>query len=157
MNMLINIQQIAATLAFCTLVFLAQAELKPGDAFPEFEAQDQHEKAYEIPTDTKYVAVTLAMGSGKKANKFFSEKGAEYLPKNKAVILSNIYGMPSIARLFAMPKMQKYPHRIMLADEKGLLDNFPEEKGKVTIFDLDASGKIISIKFWDPDSEKSPF
>lgn len=128
-----------------------------GDSFPDFEALDQHEKAYPMDEYTKFVAVTFAMGSGKKANKFFSEKGAEYLPKKNAIFLSNIYGMPGVARMFALPKMQRYPHRIMLADEKGLLDNFPEEKGQVTIFELDPSKKIVSIRFWDPDSGNEPF
>lgn len=131
--------------------------LKPGDAFPSFEATDQHDKVYPMSSDTKYVAVTFAMGSGKKANKFFSEKGAEFLPQKKAVFLSNIYGMPGVARMFALPKMQRYPHRIMLADEKGLLDDFPEEKGQVTIFQLDSAKKIVSIKFWDPSSGSEPF
>ncbi|EDY80766.1 hypothetical protein VDG1235_383 [Verrucomicrobiia bacterium DG1235] len=136
---------------------LSADTLKTGDAFPEFEANDQHEKAYPMPSDTKYVAVTFAMGSGKKANKFFSEKGANYLTKNKAVFLSNIYGMPAVGRFFAIPKMQKYPHRIMLADQEGLLDDFPQEKGKVTILELDAGGKILSIKFWDPSEGNQPF
>jgi len=136
---------------------LAADTLKLGDVFPEFEANDQHEVSYPFPKDTKHVAVTFAMGSGKKANKFFSEKGATYLPEKKAIFLSNIHGMPGVARIFAMPKMQKYPHRIMLADQEGLLDDFPQEKGKVTIFELDADRKILSIKFWDPSEETQPF
>ena len=145
-------------LVLLSLPFAAKAEmLKAGDAFPKFEANDQHEKPYPMPEDTKYVAVTFAMGSGKKANSYFSEKGAAFLTENKAVFLSNIYGMPAVGRMFAIPKMQKYPHRIMLADEKGLLDDFPEEKGKVTVFKLDGAGKILSIGFWDPSDGESPF
>lgn len=137
--------------------FSFAAPLEKGDAFPKFDAQDQHEKAYPLPKDTKYVAVTFAMGSGKKANKYFSEKGKSFLPEHKAVFLSNIYGMPGVARLFAIPKMQKYPQRVMLADQEGLLDDFPQEKGKVTVFKLDESGKIVSYKFWDPADGSDPF
>ncbi len=131
--------------------------LEPGDAFPQFEAKDQHDKAYPIPPGTKYVAVSFSMKAGKKANRFFSEKGAAYLPEHNAVFLSNIYGMPGIGRFFAMRKMRKYPHRIMLADQEGLLDDFPQEKGKVTLFALDAEEKIVSMKFWDPSEGENPF
>lgn len=148
---------IALIIALVAACLSSASPLSQGDTFPEFEAEDQHGKAYPMPQDTKYVAVTFAMGSGKKANAFFSEQGAEYLPGKKAVFLSNIYGMPSVARYFAIPKMQKYPHRIMLADQKGLLDDFPQEKGKVTVFTLDANRAIVSVKFWDPANEEAPF
>ena len=72
------------------------------------------------------------------------------------VFLSNIYGMPGIGRVFALPKMRKYPHRIMLADEEGLLDNYPAEKSMVTIFKLDAGKKISEIAFWDPRKGEPP-
>jgi hypothetical protein len=130
--------------------------LKPGDSFPSFEAKDQHEKDFPMAKDTEFVFVTFDMGTGKRANKFFSEKGAEWLPSNQAVFLSNIYGMPGIARTFAMPKMRKYPHRIMLADEKGLLDSYPAEKGKVTVFKLGEGKKISEIAFWDPKDGAPP-
>ena len=65
--------------------------------------------------------------------------------------------MPAIGRFFAMPKMRKYPHRIMLADEEGLLVEFPKEEGKVTLFDLDSQGKIQAIRYWDPKSAENPF
>jgi hypothetical protein len=131
--------------------------LEKGNPFPDFEATDQHEVDYPIPGDTQFVAVTFDMSTGKKANKFFSEKGKDYLPENNAVFLSNIDGMPAIARVFAMPKMRKYPHRIMLADQEGLLDPFPQEKGMVTILTLDKNRKILDMKFWDPESGTEPF
>ncbi|MCB1122715.1 MAG: hypothetical protein KJT03_14275 [Verrucomicrobiae bacterium] len=130
--------------------------LEPGDAFPSFEAKDQHEQDFPMPEDTQFVFVTFDMGTGKRANAFFAEKGADWLPEKNAVFLSNIYGMPGIARTFAMPKMRRYPHRIMLADEKGLLDNYPNEKGKVTVFALNADGKISKIAFWDPKAGEPP-
>jgi hypothetical protein len=94
---------------------------------------------------------------GKSANKALEKKGADYLPDRNAVFIANIYGMPAVGRFFAMPKMRKYPHRIMLADAEGLLDDFPQKDGKVTIFDLDAEGKIKAIRFWDPEKEKLTF
>ncbi len=137
---------------------LSGAMLEPGMAFPVLKnMQDQHEQAYEMPAATQHVAVAYTMSVGKSANKYFASKGASYLPRSAAVFIANIDGMPAVGRFFAMPKMRKYPHRIMLADAEGLLDDFPQEDGRVTVFDLDAAGKITMIRFWDPTAEESPF
>lgn len=119
--------------------------------------QDQHEAAYPMPEGVRHIAVAFTMSVGKSANQALAKKGATYLPESKAVFVANIYGMPSVGRLFAMPKMRKYPHRIMLADTEGLLDSLPQAEGQVTVFDLDANRKILKIRFWNPDSDKIPF
>ena len=72
-------------------------------------------------------------------------------------MIANIYGMPGIGRFFAMPKMRKYPHRIMIADAEGLLDNYPQEDDVVTLFELDKEGEIKTISFWNPESDTQPF
>lgn len=136
---------------------LDASQLKSGDKFPQIQSTDQHEEQYSIPEGTQFVAVTFTMSAGKKANQYFSSKGKSFLPDNKAVYLANIHGMPSVARVFAMPKMRKYPHRIMLADEKDLLEPFPQKKGFATVFQLDDSNRIVSITFWDPESKENPF
>lgn len=143
-------------------VFLASvasaAPLAVGDAFPKLDnMQDQHEVAYAVPADTRYVAVAFTMSVGKAANRYFATEGADFLPSEHAVFIANIYGMPGIGRFFAMPKMRKYPHRIMLADAEGLLDSYPQEDGSVTVFKLDQTGKIKAISFWNPKSETKPF
>ena len=155
-------QTFVRTVAFFTAVLLTHvasaAPLSVGDSFPVLDGmQDQHEAAYPMPEGTRHVAVAFSMGAGKAANRYSSEQGAAYLPAEEAVFIANIYGMPGIGRLFAMPKMKKYPHRIMIADEEGLLDDFPQEDGRVTIFDLDAAGKITAIRYWGSKSEESPF
>jgi hypothetical protein len=65
--------------------------------------------------------------------------------------------MPGIGRTFALPKMRKYPHRIILADEEHFLDRYPTEDGKLTLFRLDDAGKITEIKFIDPEKLGAAF
>lgn len=144
--------------AFLGMGFLHGAILEPGVAFPELtDMQDQHGVAYPLPDEVKYIAVAFTMGVGKSANKYFAEKGSDFLPENNSVFIANIYGMPAIGRFFAMPKMQKYPHRIMLADAKDLLDEFPQRDDCVTVFDIDSAGKIKAIRYWDPKLGELPF
>ncbi len=144
--------------AFLSVCFLEGAILEPGTAFPDLiDMQDQHGVAYMLPDEVEHIAVAFTMGVGKSANKYFAEKGGDFLPENNAVFIANIYGMPAIGRFFAMPKMQKYPHRIMIADEEGLLEDFPKKDSCVTIFDIDSDGEIVAIRYWDPESEELPF
>lgn len=134
------------------------APLASGDNFPVLkDMQDQHEVAYVMPKGVEHVAVAYTMSVGKSANQALAKKGATYLPKQNSVFIANIYGMPAVGRFFAMPKMKKYPHRIMLADSEGLLDDFPQKEDRVTVFDLDATGKIVAIRYWNPEKEEIPF
>ncbi len=110
-----------------------------------------------MPRGVRHVAVAFTMGEGKDANGYFSRQEADFLSSRQSIFVANIYGMPAVGRFFAMPKMKKYPHRIMLADEAGLLDDFPRQDGKVTVFDLDPDGTIEVIRYWDPASNENPF
>ncbi len=141
------------------LIFSVQAQdtavktYEKGSKVTAFNSADQHGKAYTFEKGTRYLLITFDMSTGKKANKVLHEKGAAYLPGNKAVYVANIYGMPGIGRRFALPKMKKYAHPIILADAKGLLDPFPTQKGKVTVLTLSSSGVVTSISYWSPKSQ----
>jgi hypothetical protein len=149
---------IAFIYALCGAGLAAAAPLAAGDSFPLFKGmQDQHEAPYAMPEGVEHVAVAFTMGVGKSANQALAKQGADYLPDSNAVFVANIYGMPAVGRFFAMPKMRKYPHRIMLADAEGLLYDFPQDDDRVTVFDLDASGKIVAVRYWDPESGEKPF
>ncbi len=142
------------------LIFSAQAQetavktYEKGSKVAEFKSADQHGKAYTFQKGTRYLMITFDMSTGKKANKVLHEKGAAYLPGKKAVYVANIYGMPGIGRRFALPKMKKYVHPIILADAKGLLDPFPTQKGKVTVLALNTRGVVTAISYWEPKSQK---
>lgn len=131
--------------------------LEKGDLFPEINSQDQHGKSFELPSDEReisFVLVSFDMATGKRANGELADLGSEFLPENDAVFMANIYGMPAIGRFFAFRKMKKYPHEIIFADKEGLLDNFPKEEAKVTVFSLDKTTREIqSIAFWDPGKQ----
>lgn len=147
-------------LSLLAAVGLHADAVKVGQRFPALtDMQDQHEQAYPWPADLRHVIVAYTMGSGKLANGYFADQknAASFLPEHDALFIANVYGMPAVGRFFAMPKMKKYPHRIMLADAESLLDDFPQQEGRVTVFDLDAGGTITAIRFWDPDSEELTF
>lgn len=133
---------------------MAMADVyKKGSKVTAFKANDQHGQAYEFEaTKTKYLLVSFDMETGKKANAALAAQGADFLTKQKAVYVANIFGMPGIGRMFALPKMRKYPHRIILGDDANLLTPFPQEANKVTVLTV-SGGVVKEIRYWDPASE----
>jgi hypothetical protein len=129
------------------------APYEAGSQVQPFSAKDQHENPFTLkPADTKFLLVSHDMETGKKANAALNALGKDYLGSKNAVYVANIHGMPGIGRMFAMPKMKKYVHRIILGDDAALIAKFPEQKDKVTVLKLDG-GKVNSITYWTPGAE----
>ena len=141
-----------ATTAFgISLAFSAPYE--KGQRVDAFLAKDQFDNAFTFkPAETEYLLVSHDMETGKKANAALTALGKDYLGSKKAVYMANIFGMPGIGRMFAFPKMKKYSHRIILADDAALIAHFPEQKDKVTVLAL-SGGKVASISYWTPGAE----
>lgn len=131
----------------------APEKYQPGDPFAAFTTKDQHEKEYTYPGGARRVIVSFAMGTGKAANAFFEKQPADFLDREKTVFIANIYGMPGIGRAFALPKMKKYPHRILLADAEGFLDRYPAQDDMLTVLDLDEKGAVTQIRFVNPKKD----
>jgi hypothetical protein len=141
-----------AALLLSTLAIHADP-YKAGDTVKPFTAKDQNEQAYTFDAkSTRYLLVSHDMDTGKKANGALTALGKEHLASKKAVYIANIHGMPGVGRMFALPKMKKYNHRIILGDDAALIANFPEQKGKVTVLGLE-DGNVKSVQYWDPATE----
>lgn len=142
----------AAFIAFC---FLASGLLHAadsskyavGDKFEGFATKDQHDKPFTYEGGARLVVVSFEMDTGKSANGFIEKQGADFLGQQRAVFVANIHGMPGIARAFALPKMRKYPHRILLADGEHFLDRYPSKENHLTVLQLDEQGAIAAIRF----------
>jgi hypothetical protein len=150
------INRLITTAAIITGLALCSAHADPyakGSKVEAFSAKTQHDKDFTLkPADTQYLLVSHDMETGKKTNAVLTTVGPDNLTKKKVVYLANIYGMPGVGRMFALPKMRKYSHTIILGDDAELIAKFPEEKNKVTVLKL-SGGKVTSVKYWDPGAE----
>ncbi len=151
-NLLTLLSVLLTITFFSTLSAIAQPYEK-GQTVEAFTAPDQHGTPFTFqPADTRFLLISHDMTVGKKANAALNTLGKDHLPGKQAIYLANIHGMPGIGRFFAIPKMKKYAHRIILVDDADLIAKFPQQEGKVTILKL-ASGRIQSISYWTPESE----
>lgn len=138
----------------CTAAARAAEPYKVGDVLPAFEVKDAKDGAFQYePGKLAYLVVSYEMSPGKAVNGFLATKPADFLESHRAAFLANIYGMPGIGRFFALPKMKRYPHRILLADSETLLARHPVKDGFITVFTFDARGAITDIRQLDPDKE----
>lgn len=148
-NLIKHVSLALATTAFSIGLALA-APYGKGAKVDTFQAKDQFEKPFAFqPAETRFLLVSHDMETGKKANAVLTNLDKDYLGSKKAVYMANIFGMPGIGRMFAMPKMKKYNHRIILADDAALIARYPVQAGKVTVLGLTA-GKVESIAYWTP-------
>lgn len=93
------------------------------------------------------------MSCAKSANHILADQGEGFLEKHGAAYLMDIHTMPAIARVFALPKMRKYPERIVLMDKPGALDWVPVQPERITVLTLTPAGKIQKISYWNPVNE----
>ena len=140
-------------ISLCGAISAVAQPYESGQKVEPFSAEDQHGTAFTFkPGETRFLLVCLDMAAGKKANGVLNALGKDHLPGKKAVYVASIVGMPGIGRFFAIPKMKKYAHQIILGDEAGLMAKFPTQEGKVTVLKL-SSGVIQSISYWNPETE----
>ena len=127
--------------------------LQVGDAIPPITAKDQHGVNYVFTNGTAYLLIVQDMENAKAANHKLAEQGGGFLEQHGAVYLMDIHTMPGIARFFALPKMRKYPQRIVLIDAPDALNWVPAKTGYATILKLTSAGHIEKISYWQATRE----
>jgi hypothetical protein len=153
MSMNGNYTKLLVVLLSLVCVHSVAAPLVVGDAIPCISAKDQRGVDYILTTNVQYLLVATEMDCAKAANHKLADQGTNYLEPHQAVYLMDIHRMPAIARVFALPKMKKYPERIILIDTPGALAWVPVQAGKITVLVLTPEGRIRKISFWDPANE----
>jgi hypothetical protein len=145
---------LALLLCFGSLTMWSRAaELKVGDVVPRFAATDQFGKDFKFEPGLRFLLLGFDMSVSKEANRKLAELGAGWLEKQGAAYVLDIHTMPAIGRFFALPRMRKYPERIILAEKEGLLAPFPHHPEKITVLVLSKSGTINEIRYWDPATQ----
>ncbi|MEW5831880.1 MAG: hypothetical protein AB1763_03475 [Campylobacterota bacterium] len=110
------------------------APYKVGQSVMPLDLSDQFGKKHSLKAMPKTLIMAFEKGTGATVNEYLAEQEKGYLAKNRAAFVADISQMPPfITETFALPKMRKYPHTVLLIrdEEQGL--RFPGEDGKITI------------------------
>ena len=98
------------------------------------DVQDQFGKHTVLKVMPKTLIMVFEKGTSATVNEYLATQDKGYLKKNNAVFVADISQMPNfIAESFALPKMRKYSHTILLIrdEEQGL--RFPAQEEKITV------------------------
>ncbi|MBV5320064.1 MAG: hypothetical protein JZU62_00095 [Sulfuricurvum sp.] len=110
------------------------APYKVGQSVMPLDLNDQFGKRYTLKMMPKTLIMAFEKGTGATVNEYLTVQEKGYLAKNKAAFVADISQMPKfITESFALPKMRKYTHTVLLIqdEEQGL--NFPYQEDKITV------------------------
>ena len=138
---------------YILIIMMFITSLNAGDYFVDkklqtFTLPDQFEKSHAVDKTVHTIIVSFEKSTGADMNAFLNEHCPDYLHKHNAVFVANISEMPSlITKLFAMPKMRKYKHTILIVNDE---DNhqFLYKEDKITVYTL-KDGVISYIEYVD--------
>ena len=91
-------------------------------------------KKHTLKVMPKTVIMAFEKGTGATVNEYLAAQGKGYLAKHKAAFVADISLMPKfITESFALPKMRKYPHTVLLIQDEMVGLKFPGEEEKITV------------------------
>ncbi len=133
----------------------AYAEMaEVGKPFPVYTLQDQFGNTNTLSSATRFVVVASEKGVSEKVNEWLKPKEPGYLAAHNSEYVSDIEPMPGIiTKMFALPKMKKYPFTLLLATEKSFAQTYPRKDGKIALFVLDEKQVLSDVKFLDTPAE----
>jgi len=134
-------------LLFLALSIFAIADtMKVGDSLPTITLQDQFEVKQTVASTTKTILVAYDKDISSLLKEFLLAKEGDFLTANNAVYIGDIRGMPSlISKFFAIPKMKKYPFKILFLDENN--EKYLDKKeDMITVYTL-VDSKITNVSF----------
>lgn len=138
---------IAPIVSACIGVFASAHEYTEGSALRPIELVDQFDERVVIKDFSKIAIVVFDREASDVVNTFLQTQSPEYLAKHEAFLIADISEMPGfVAQAFALPKMRKYPYKVLLIkdEEQGML--FPGEEHKITIMHINHN-KVKKISY----------
>jgi len=137
---------LAALLLIPVLAFAEVPTLKVGDALPVFQLNDQHDKTFPLPADTRLIVFTADKSAAEMINGLLKQQAADYMSQRKMVYIADISAMPGfITSMIALPKMRDYAYRVAVGAEKAQTEMLPRAVDNVTVIGIE-SGKVKSIQ-----------
>lgn len=155
-----TLESTLATFILLTMLVIsniAHAELQVGQAFPVTSLTDQFDEKHTVTNSQKLVIMSFEREVSEQVSTFLSQQPSAFLATKHCLYISDISAMPSlIAKLFALPKMRDYNHKIMLNKADDFPRKYNAKLGKLTVYQLN-QGIITAITFIDANKLATVF
>lgn len=134
-------------LVFTSMILALSAIAQPLTAIT---LPNQWDKPVQINNDTQVVIFSADKASGNLVKEAFADLALTDLPAKKWTYIADISGMPSlITKMFALPKMKKYPFAMGLDREGKKTQALPREADKVSVIQLQQLNVVDTLFFDD--------
>lgn len=115
-----------------------------GQSIQPLNLKDQFGKIHSLKEMPHTLIMVYEKGTSATVNEYLSLQDKGYLNAHNTAFIADISGMPSfITTAFAIPKMQKYPHIVLLIDDEEFGLKFPGQEEKITVIKL--KGNVIQF------------
>lgn len=129
-------------------LFLGDTSLTVGQRFPGYKLPDQYGTIHEFAPGRHWIILSWEKKTSEQANAWLKGKPSGFLDQHRIDYLIEISPMPRIiAEKLAKPKMRKYPHRVLIADDAGLRKVYPLQDKKLTVLELKPDATVAAIHF----------
>lgn len=123
------------------------APYRVGESIVPLSLEDQFGKKHSMKTMPKTLILAFEKNAGMMANEYLASQEAGYLTRYKAALVADISQMPKfVAESFALPKIRKYAHPVLLIRDEEFGMKFPAEEDKLTIFRFEGN-TLASIRY----------
>lgn len=105
-----------------------------GQSVAPLELEDQHGNHTTLTAMPKTLIMAYEKGTGATVNEYLNAQDKGYLKKYNAAFVADISQMPGlVTKLFALPKMRKYVHTVLLIQDEQQGLQFPSKEEKITV------------------------
>lgn len=125
----------------------------------DFKAQsfeDQFGDTIELTAQTQWVLFAHDKQSADWAHQALTELGLEDLSAQNGLYVSDISAMPGfVTKMFALPKMKKYPYRLALDKSGEQTGDWPKTEGTLSLIKLDGLKLVETSTANSPEQVKA--
>ena len=145
-------------IAIASLALIARSALaapvEQDQPFTPYTVTDAFGATNTLSRDTRFVIISSEKGVSARVNEWLQAKDKDYLPHHRAEYVSDITPMPGIiTTMFALPKMKKYPYKILLSRDPEFAKTYPAKDGKIALFILNEDQRVSQIIYVEKAKE----
>lgn len=105
-----------------------------GQSLSPLKLKDQFGKSHSLKVMPHTLIMAFEKGTGATVNEYLTVQEKGYLAKYNAAFVADISQMPNfVTQAFALPKMRKYTHTVLLIQDEEQGMKFPVEEEKITV------------------------
>lgn len=116
---------------------------------PTLTLKDQFEQTQTLGPEIRYLIFTAEKDASNLVDEVLEGQTGDTLTAGGIRVVADISAMPGmVTKMFALPKLRKYPYSVLLGRTAEDTRDLPREPGKVTVVEAD-DGKITARHFMD--------